>query len=391
VNPFEFGRDLGTGELVDCVTEVAEVQRTIRDGGKLFLIGPRRYGKTSILRTAADKLEAKKAVVIRINAESCPSLDIFVGRLIALAAAGLRGPVERVGSDLRSFFNRLRPEMTFNVSHQSWTAKLGVNVAAPPAEQIRLLVEALDGLEALAAAQPVRRAVGLIIDEFQHLIELGGASAEAQIRSAIQQHKRIGYVFAGSKTRMLTDMTMDATRPFYRLGSVRFLGPVPAEDFLQFLITKFTDSGFTVPKQEALELILNLAEHVPYNVQMLASACWYDLRDVASRGKAALTEQIVQGSLDRLIRQQDPFYTQLWLSMTSIQQKTLFAVILGDGVNLQGHQASLLVGRGISTVQRAVESLIDRDILRHDQAGGKLKIRFEDPFFAAWIRAFNLA
>jgi predicted AAA+ superfamily ATPase len=101
------------------VTEVAEVQRTIRDGGKLFLIGPRRYGKTSILRTAADKLEAKKAVVIRINAESCPSLDIFVGRLIALAAAGLKGPVERVGSDLRSFFNRLRPEVTFNVSHQS--------------------------------------------------------------------------------------------------------------------------------------------------------------------------------------------------------------------------------------------------------------------------------
>jgi hypothetical protein len=48
-NPFEFGRELGIGELVDGNNEVAEVKEVIRSGRKLFLIGPRRYGKTSIL------------------------------------------------------------------------------------------------------------------------------------------------------------------------------------------------------------------------------------------------------------------------------------------------------------------------------------------------------
>jgi predicted ABC-type transport system involved in lysophospholipase L1 biosynthesis ATPase subunit len=36
---------------------------------------------------------------------------------------------------------------------------------------VSLLVEALNGLESLAKAQPAGRAVGLVIDEFQKVIE----------------------------------------------------------------------------------------------------------------------------------------------------------------------------------------------------------------------------
>lgn len=104
--------------------------------------------------------------------------------------------------------------------------QVGMNVASTQEAHLTLLVEALNGLEALAAAQPKGRPFGLIVDEFQKVIELGGTQAESQIRAAIQRHKRVGYVFAGSKTRMLTAMTMDAARPFYRLGAVRFIGPV---------------------------------------------------------------------------------------------------------------------------------------------------------------------
>ena len=71
-NPFEFGRELGIEELVDREDEVASVLHTIRDGNKLFLIGPRRFGKTSILKAAEDQLCATDAVVLRFDAESYP-------------------------------------------------------------------------------------------------------------------------------------------------------------------------------------------------------------------------------------------------------------------------------------------------------------------------------
>ncbi|HEV7375243.1 MAG TPA: hypothetical protein VGN95_11040 [Pyrinomonadaceae bacterium] len=55
-NPFEFGREFGADELVNRKEEFDEVIRLISGGENLFAIGPRRYGKTSILKAADDRL-----------------------------------------------------------------------------------------------------------------------------------------------------------------------------------------------------------------------------------------------------------------------------------------------------------------------------------------------
>ena len=387
-NPFEFGRELGIGELVDRNSEVAEVEEVIRSGRKLFLIGPRRYGKTSILKAAEDKLQVANSVVLRLDAESYPTLEMLVNGIVAGAAKQLKSGVERAGEQIRKFFSRLRPELDFSLSDSAWTAKVSVGSGSEEQGGVTLLVEALNGLESLAKAQPPGRPVGLVIDEFQKVIELGGDSAEAQIRAAIQRHKRTGYVFAGSKTQMLSAMTMDASRPFYRLGTVRFLGPVPRPDFEAFLGTKFTESGFKVQNPSAISLILDLAEDVPYNVQMLAHSCWDQLRDRVSVKSAVLTEVVVRQALELLVRQYDPFYTQLWTALTSIQQRTLLAVVQQRGVKLQSMKVVRSLGKGPSTVRRSLGALIDRNILREEESGNGIRMRFEDPFFAQWIRLF---
>ena len=387
-NPFEFGRELGTEELVDRDQDVAAVIQTIKQGAKLFLIGPRRFGKTSILKTAQDRLASTNAVVLRFDAETYSSLDLFVASLMSSAATGLRGTVERVGDQMRSFFSRLRPELTFNITQESWSAKLGMQIATTQDAHVTLLIEALNGLEALAASQPKSHPVGLIIDEFQRVIELGGAQAESQIRAAIQRHRRVGYVFAGSKTRMLTAMTMDAARPFYRLGSVRFVGPVPAEDFEEFLTAKFAESGFTIKDIAAIPKILELAEHVPYNVQLLAHTCWDELRSRSTSDPAALDSKVVEDAMRLIVRQYDPFYTQIWSALTSIQQKTLLAVIQEGGLRLQSHTVTRLIGKGASSVQRSLGALVDKEILREEEFEGGVRMRFEDPFLSQWIRAF---
>ena len=391
-NPFQFGRELGADELVDREDEITQVIASIREGGKLFLIGPRRYGKTSILKAAEDRLSGEGAVVLRCDAEIYPSLDLLVATLVSRAAQNLQGSVERTGEHIRKFFAKLRPEASFSVTDREWTVKLGVATADDAGKHIELLVEALDGVENLAKAQPKTRPVGLVIDEFQKLIELGGRAAEGQIRAAIQRHQRTGYVFAGSKTRLLTAMTMDAARPFYRLGALRSIGPVPASDFREFLRNKFVRSGFSVPAgagDEAIQSILDVAEEVPYNVQVLAHACWDQLRAGKTSKERALSRLVVEESLDRAVRQYDPFYTQLWNSLTAIQQKTLVAVIQERGANLQSMKVARAVGTGPSTVRRSLQALIARDVLREEERLGSVRIRFEDPFFAQWIARFT--
>jgi hypothetical protein len=380
-NPFQFGRELGLGSLVDRADEVAAVEQAVREGGKLFLIGPRRFGKTSILKTAADRLAAESAIVLRLDAESFPTLDSLVTGIVTGAAEHLKGGVRRAGEQVRRFFQSLRPELDYSLADNSWSAKLGIDSSrmGPTVP----LTEALNGLEKLARGQPRNRPVGLIVDEFQRVIALGGSDAEGQIRAAIQTHSRTGYVFAGSKTRLLSDMVTDAARPFYRLGSKIFLGPVPRPDFSRFLKKKFLDGGFSVA-DEAIASLLDLAEDVPYNVQMLAHSCWSRLRD----GGAArsLSKSTIEETLARLVRQQDPFYTQMWTSLTPIQQQTLLAVVEQGGVNLQSTRTDQSIGRGPGTIRKSLQSMTETGILREERTLRSSRVRFEDPFFARWIR-----
>ncbi len=379
--PFEYGRELGIDEIVDRQDEVAEVVRTIRDGGKLFLIGPRRYGKSSILKTAVDHLNQKSAIILRIDAEGYPSIDLIVGAIIALAAQQLTGEAKKAGSLIAQFFSRIRPELEYNPLENTWSARLGVDIKRH--DHTHLLVEALNSFERLAQAQPERRPVGLIIDEFQKIIELGGQTAEGQIRAAIQTHKRAGYVFAGSKTHMLTAMTTDAARPFYRLGGVRFIGPVPRDDFHRFIKERFKASGFTA-KDEAITLLMDLAHDVPYNIQMLAHGCWASLRNSGTR-RATLTPEIVAHTLRRLVLQQDPIYTMLWNRLTSIQQRTLIAVIRLQGRNLQSARGMAIVGKAPATIRKSIHAMMDTSLLRDEQTPNSTVVVFEDPFFEKWI------
>lgn len=56
----------------------------------------------------------------------------------------------------------------------------------------------------------------------------------------------------------------------------------------------------------------------------------------------------------------------------------------------QGRLASTAVARKygmpVTTMQRAVEALAQKQIIREDQARGEVRLRLEDPLLGAWVR-----
>ncbi len=393
-NPFEFGRELGLNELVNRTLELEEINQTIETSGKLFVIGPRRFGKTSLLKSATEKSSKTGNIVLRYNAEAFAEIDGLVKKIIEDSAKFLKGSVEKTGEQIKRYFKSLRPEISFSVTQSEWKSSIGATPTTTSGN-IELLVDALNGLEELASEQPDKK-VALIIDEFQDILASQGIVAEKQIRSAIQTHKHTAYIFAGSKTRMLTEMTTDASRPFYRLGKLLFVGELPRPEFSRFLLDKFSFGDFFSPINDESEKrnltlkILDLAEDVPYNVQMLAHSIWNRLWQIkiGSPETAYLSENLINETLEKLIRQNDPFYTQVWNGLTTIQKKSLAAVVSENGQNLQSGKVTQSIKVSPSSIGRALESLTSRDILRQSENKGSVLYKFEDPFFAHWIRLF---
>lgn len=376
-NPFEFGRELGLDELVDRETELREIHDALTGAAKLFLIGPRRFGKTSLLAGGAELARRKsKALVLRYNLDAFPSFQQLATRIVRDVAASTAGTAERIATAVQRFFKSLKPEISYQPADGTWSVSMGV---AAPEAPIPLLVEALQGLE--RAARSRNQPTAIILDEFQGAVERGGVNAEAELRAVVQEHRHVGYLFAGSATRLLAQMTTDPGRPFYRLGQTRYLGPIPREAFREHL-KRGLRPVLTVTA-EGVEAILNQAADVPYNVQLLGSACWEAGRN---RSGIRLTPDVVAAVAADAARRNDPVYTHLWTSLTAPQRRALVAVVREGGAALTATATARRYGVPVSTMQKSLSALLDRQLVREDLTQGKSRLVLEDPLFATWLR-----
>jgi GNAT superfamily N-acetyltransferase len=289
--------------------------------------------------------------------------------------------LDRAQAAAKRFFATLKPSLSIDPADGKIMVNMGLDPTAHNT-QVPLLTDVLNGIERLAAAD--KRKALVVLDEFQQVVSEAGEKTERQIRAAVQTHHDVGYVFAGSSTRMMTDMISTSARAFWNLGDQLHLGPIPRRDFIQFLRTGLESAGATVA-EEAVLRILDLSEDVPYNVQQLASQCWTLLRDGRRRH---LSSQIVDEALAQVIAMQHISYLQRWLSLSIAQKRTLKVVIEEHG-DFQLAEAARRHGLPRTTMQRALQILEKEHFLRQDFARSGVVWRLEDPFLRSWLIEFQ--
>ncbi len=86
-----------------------------------------------------------------------------------------------------------------------------------------------------------------------------------------------------------------------------------------------------------------------------------------------------------LIEQNNPLYTMTWNQLTSNQQNTLLQIRPEQGTGLTTKRVSKQTGTATTTIQKTLDALRDKGILFTEEQPGRVKWRFEDPFFGMWI------
>ena len=380
-NPFVYGRLLRPEELIDREEELALLTERLVDGARHFLIGPRRFGKSSLLRVAADRAGAAGTPCVTLNLEEHTSLDAAAGSLAAgvaeLFAPTLRERMLRVSE----WFAALKPVTEYDPMTDAVKVSVAPRDRAPAAQSLA---------DALAAADAVAKSrgtvVGVVLDEFQVVNDFGGLAAERQLRAVIQRHEHLSYVFAGSQASMLLAMISDHARPFYRLGDAQFLGPVPRADFSPFITDAFARRRQTIAP-EALTELFATCEDVPYNVQRLCAGLWSRHRE---RAGAVLAKADVDEALATILDRGHAQHLALFLTFTQQQRKVLAGMAAGDALDEQTTRVARRLGIAVSTYRTARTSFLRQDILYERFGPGQTTRRyaFVDPFFKRWLRRF---
>jgi uncharacterized protein len=356
-NPFVYGEVVPSGAFVDRDVELDRLVSDLGNGQKVFLISPRRYGKSSLIRQALDSLRRRGALTIDLTVSSYSSYLAFLEGY-ARAIASVESKWERARTWLTEAIVSTRPEIRYEPKESG----LGrFSVAFPQVTTTRDVNRLANEVFLLPGklASERKRTIIVALDEFQAIDSFNGGSVEHALRAATQHQRQVGYIFAGSEPSLMEKM-IGPRRPFYKAGPVMRLHKISPTLFGDFIDQRFVKTGMK-PDAGVAEAIVELAGNLPYDVQRLAHETWDDVR--AKGGRKATLEDL-HGTLTRLLSEQETIFEALWQRLTLQQRATLRAVVLQGGREIHSADArSRHRLGGPSTIQKSLAALTKQDVL----------------------------
>jgi uncharacterized protein len=356
-NPFVYGEVVPDEAFVDREPELDRLVADLGSGQKVFLISPRRYGKSSLIRQTLESLRRRGALAVDVTVSSYSSYLAFLEGY-ARAIASVESKWDRARTWLMDAISSTRPEIRYEPKESG----LGrFSVAFPHVTTARDLNRLANEVFTLPGklATDRKRTVVIALDEFQAIDSFNGGTVEHALRAAAQHQRHVGYVFAGSEPSLMEKM-IGPRRPFYKAGPVMRLQKISPTLFGDFIAQRFVKTGMK-PEAGVAEAIVDLAGNLPYDVQRLAHEAWDDVR---AKGARKVTLEDLHETLTRLLSEQETIFEALWQRLTLQQRATLRAVVLQGGREIHSADARFRhrLG-GPSTIQKSLAALTKQDVL----------------------------
>ncbi len=347
-NPFQYGSKVTGDDFYDRVEIKKSLFNVIAGGNNAVLYGPRRYGKSSLLAQMIDELRGQGTVCVYLNMMNVASLDDFISsysKAVYAQAAPRKGALKL----LASAFARLRPSLALDDDGRP-ALSFAVSGTKMGAEELR------EALELPAKLKPARRAMVVVLDEFQEVAEFGmGAQFERIMRSVIENHRSVSYVFLGSKAHMLRRMFAAPSRPFYRSAQTFALALPPVAESREFLSSRFRSAGLSLPPDLADEMV-RLAGDVPYYLQALGS---WTFRFATERGVRAVSAADVGDAFESMYNAERELFEGVFRSLPTSQRLVARALAREPAAAFTEDYRRRHALPTLATVNTAVRRLVD--------------------------------
>ncbi len=363
VNPFIYSHPVAPDEIIDRDQETQRLLAAAVGAHYTRLYGPRKYGKTSLLRRVLRDAERQEGMVpILVDLYGVLSVADVAIRFERAYAKQLKGKTRaRVEEFLQS------TGLGLSLGAFGISAKLQLDPRTDPLPALHTLLDLPLRLEESGGFRAL-----IVLDEFQDITKV--KEMDALIRSHIQfQGEVASFVFAGSEPGLMRELFEEKDRPLYGQAVPMRLGRLADTDIAAYIIERFRETQRSVG--DALNPLLAAAKGHPQRTMLLAHRLW----ETVVAGDTATLESWAQAHTAALTELQAEFDAN-WRRLSTTAQKTLRAVVTGNGSPFQRQLLEQLDLRK-STARAALGSLIANATVEQQDDEYVLV----DPLFAEWI------
>jgi uncharacterized protein len=370
--PFVFGKIASDKNFTDRKAETERLASNFTSSVNTILISPRRWGKSSLVEKASD-LVSRKNKNIRfcfIDLNNVRSEEQFYQQLATKVLRSSAAKTRILLDNASRFLGKFIPNITFSPGPDT-EFKLGLDLKQVKKEPDDILNLA----EKIAHENNLRFVI--CIDEFQNISSFENPlDIQKKMRSHWQKHKNVSYCLYGSKRHMMIDVFTSSSMPFYKFGDIIFLDKISLQDWVAFIIKRFSETGKAVTKNEAAH-IAELAECHPYYVQQLAQQSWL-------RTKAGCSNEIIMESFHDLVLQLGMLFQNLTDGLSRTQLNFLKALTDNrDHLSSKDTIEEYQLGTSANVV-KIKNMLINKEIV---DIHGK-EIFFLDPLYKFWLKEY---
>ena len=356
-NPFKFGSVVDGPYFTDREDELRKMASYINSENHFILISPRRFGKTSLMRKIVNESER---IYIFLDFQIVFSAEDLASQLLKRVYRIY--PVQKLKNYIKSF--RLIPTVSINPV----TGEPEISFK-PGSKELTPLEDVLNLIEKLGTDT---NKILVVLDEFQDIFRIN-SGLDRFLRSVMQNHRHINYIFMGSSESMIREIFEKKSSPFYRFGTLMTLGKIDPEKFTLFLEQKFieiTDRG-----KDLSGKILHITDSHPYYTQQLAFGVWELLLH------SGYSSDIVETAANEIVQGHDNDYERLWSTFNRTDMMVLNGMSASN-ISPLSEAFSRQFGTGAaSTVFSTLQRLTRKGILLKE--GSVYSI--DDPFFKRWI------
>lgn len=364
-SPFVYEDPLEPPEVLAGRTlQLAMLRDRIAETRNSRLEGPRRYGKTSLLKAALARADKDGFVPIYVNFLGVLSAGDVAERIERAYREQLDGPLKRW---FAGAISTLRPRVK--------AAPAGIGVEMAPETQVPGLLDRLMLPRRLQERHG--RQCAIAFDEFQDVVRVGDALT-GTIRSELEQHGKVAaYVFSGSHPGLMRDLFSDRRHAFFAQAKPVDLPRLGAEDLAEYVGSRFENGGRD--PGEPLELLLAIADGHPQRAMLLAHHLYEHTRPSATATSEEWVKAFAGATHDA-----NPEVQAAWDSWNNSERR-LMAVISERTTPLQGRLAHERYGISKTGSNQGTVERLERDGHVAADKTTRTSWRVVDPLLELWL------
>ena len=367
-NPFAYSNYVTGESFCNRKKELSELLRYIKGSQNVLLYSHRRYGKSSLIRQVFREIKGKNLNVGTMHVELYGTIS--EKDFITKSFQGLNQLESNFEKLLKSVSNALK-SIKLNLSIDSATGGTSVSPSFEAVDEKTVLEELMNILSKYSQ----KRRLVIAFDEFQEVAGYTEEGFEKRLRSFIQQHSNICYIFSGSQQHLITEMFNSNKRAFYKLAESFPLEKIETKYYIPWVKNLFSQKNVHLPAEQIEEIVARFENH-PMYIQNFLFHLWEE------PGKKEFSPEIINKVENTIIEKRGLEHTVLWEILSINQKKTLKLILLNNGYNLFNADSLKSVNlKTGSLVTKALSSLKKKEIIVKN---GSYQI--QDIVFKKWLQ-----